>query len=294
MRSVSVVVPTRDRPAALARCLAALSLQETSGSFEVIVVDDADEPQAETVELLEADPRARLLRTRGRGAAAARNAGVRAAKGSIVAFADDDCVPSPAWLDALAGAIEAGADVAGGRTDNGVAGDPFVAASEAIRRHLEEWARARPAVPFVASNNLACRRALALEVPFDESYAGAGGEDRDWCARAALHGARFQHVEDAVLAHVPDMALAGFWRQHVRYGRGAFRFARSPASGRRWQPLGFYAGLVRRGFADGTAVGLLVLLAQLATGWGYLREAARAAAAPSPPARSPRRHRPKV
>lgn len=274
MTSVSVVVPTRDRPDALARCLDALSLQRTDAAFEVLVVDDAGEPSRETAELVRLHPRARLVRTCGRGAAAARNAGVQAACGAVVLFADDDCVPSPTWVGALAGAIEGGADVAGGRTENGVPGDPFVAASEAIRLHLEAWTRDRAVPPFLASNNLGCRRALALEVPFDESYAGAGGEDRDWCARATSRGARFAYVDEAVVAHVPAVDLAAFWRQHVRYGRGARRFHSSPGGGRRWQPPAFYAGLVRRGFAEGPAAGVLVVIAQMATASGYVRQAA--------------------
>lgn len=274
MTSISVVVPTRERLVPLSRCLAALSGQRSRAAIEIVVVDDAAVSRPETARLVAATSRARFVQTHGRGAAAARNAGVAAAAGSVLLFTDDDCVPLPSWADALAGALESGADVAGGRTENGVPGDPFVAASEAIRHHLEQWTRDHTEIPFVASNNLACWRQLALQVPFDETYTGAGGEDRDWCARAARLGARFEYVEGAVLTHAPAVDLAGFWRQHVRYGRGACRFGGSPASERRLQPPAFYASLIRRGFADGAAAGLLVALAQVATAAGYLREAA--------------------
>lgn len=279
MRAVSVVVPTRDRPGALARCLRAL--RPGGDLFEIVVVDDAIDPGPETAALVEAHPGARLVRTGGRGAAAARNAGVRAAAGSVVLFLDDDCMPGAGWVAALAAAVEGGADVAGGRTEIGRPHDPYVVASESIRRHLEEWTRSREAAPFLASNNVACRRLLALEVPFDESYRGAGGEDRDWCARLAARGARFAYVEEAVLSHVPALGLRGFWQQHVRYGRGAFRFGGSPASARRCHPPGFYACLLRRGFSEGALAGMLVVLAQMATASGYVREAASSLATSS-------------
>jgi len=274
MMQISVVIPTRDRPRPLARCLAALADQQSCGDYEVIVVDDGSS-RSEVIEgIVAAEPRARLVRAAGCGAAAARNAGARVASGSVLLFTDDDCVPAPGWAEGLARALTLCADVAGGRTENGVPGDPFVAASEAIREHLEQWSRERPHPPFIASNNLAVRRALVLQMPFDEAFAGAGGEDRDWCARAAAGGARFARAHEAVVTHVPVIGLVSFWRQHVRYGRGAYRFGGSRASGGRLQTPSFYTGLVRRGFADGVLPGLLVTLAQVATSAGYVQEAA--------------------
>ncbi len=274
MTQISVVIPTRDRSRPLARCLAALAEQEGCGDFEVVVVDDGSSRSTVTAEIVASDSRARLVHAGGAGAAAARNVGVRAARGAVLLFTDDDCVPARRWVAGLTGAFALGADVVGGRTENGVPGDPFVAASEAIREHLEQWSRVRPRPPFIASNNLACARELALAMPFDEAYAGAGGEDRDWCARAALRGARFAYADDAVVTHAPGIGLAGFWRQHVRYGRGAYRFGGSTASGGRLQQPGFYVSLVQRGFAEGLLPGLLVALAQIATTAGYAREAA--------------------
>lgn len=274
MTQISVVIPTRDRPRPLQLCLTALAAQEACGDFEVVVVDDGSARSPVTAEIVASDPRARLVHADGTGAAAARNVGARAARGSVLLFTDDDCVPARRWVAELARVLGDGVDVAGGRTENGVPGDPFVAASEAIREHLEQWSRERSRPPFIASNNLACTRELALAMPFDEAYAAAGGEDRDWCARAALRGARFAYADAAVVTHVPGIDLAGFWRQHVRYGRGAYRFGGSAASGGRLQPPGFYVSLVRRGFAEGLLPGLLVALAQVATTAGYAREAA--------------------
>lgn len=83
---VSVIVPTRDRPALLAEALASLAAQ-TLADFECIVVDDGG---AHGV-ALPADARFRLVRRDwSGGAAAARNTGIAEARGRYVAFLDDD------------------------------------------------------------------------------------------------------------------------------------------------------------------------------------------------------------
>jgi glycosyltransferase involved in cell wall biosynthesis len=91
---VSVIVPTRDRPALLAEALASLRAQSVT-DFECIVVDDAgSEPAA-----LPEDARFRLVR-RGEagGPAQARNTGIEHARGRCVAFLDDDDVYLPERL----------------------------------------------------------------------------------------------------------------------------------------------------------------------------------------------------
>src|SRR5437660_469253 len=95
---VSVVVPSHDRPEGLARLLAGLRRQTLAPErFEVIVVDDGSSEPAvvDSRELL-----VRVLRhEQSRGPAAARNSGWRAASADVVAFIDDDCVPSERWLE---------------------------------------------------------------------------------------------------------------------------------------------------------------------------------------------------
>jgi len=101
----SIVIPTRNRPQALARCLRALSEQRTNRSFEVIVVDDGSSPPTMAAEL-ELVPHARLIGSGGVGPAAARNLGVHAAQGSFILFTDDDTGPSPHWVESACAFLE--------------------------------------------------------------------------------------------------------------------------------------------------------------------------------------------
>ena len=129
---------------------------------------------------------------------------------------------------------------------------------------------------FAPTSNLACRAEVCAAVPFDETYPLAAGEDRDWCARLVASGRTLAFVPDAVVRHHQELTPAGFWRQQVRYGRGAYRFRAGQGTLRRPEPAAFYVGLLRRGFADGLRAGLLVGVAQVATAVGMVQEAVAA------------------
>jgi O-antigen biosynthesis protein len=100
---VSVVVATRDRPAMLVECLASI-LRQDYGRIEVIVVDNAPRSSA-TAEAVRSrfgeEPRIRYVREDRAGISFARNRGVAAARGRIVAFTDDDVRVDEGWLTAL-------------------------------------------------------------------------------------------------------------------------------------------------------------------------------------------------
>ena len=99
---VSIVVPTKDRAHELARCLDSLTSIDYP-RFEIIVVDNApsDEETRKIVQSFADDSRVRYVRENIAGSSRARNRGTAEAKGSIVAFTDDDVLVDPQWLNAL-------------------------------------------------------------------------------------------------------------------------------------------------------------------------------------------------
>lgn len=95
---VSLVICTRDRPLALARCLASLTGQR-SAPGELIVVDNSIDRTAHAVC---ADlPQVTYLHAPSPGLSRARNAGLRTATRPIIAFTDDDVEPHPGWLSEI-------------------------------------------------------------------------------------------------------------------------------------------------------------------------------------------------
>ena len=111
--TVSVIVPALDASATIPRTLAALAAQEIDVDYEVIVVDDGSDDQ--TAEIAERAG-ATVVRQERQGPAAARNAGVAASRGDVLAFTDADCYPTPAWLAHGLDAMRS-ADLVQGRVD---------------------------------------------------------------------------------------------------------------------------------------------------------------------------------
>jgi len=97
--SATVVVCTRDRPDDLARCLPGLQALAAQG-HEVIIVDNCPSDDR-TARLVAGYPMIRYLYEPRPGLDIARNCGILAAKGEVVAFTDDDVVIDSAWLAAL-------------------------------------------------------------------------------------------------------------------------------------------------------------------------------------------------
>lgn len=259
----AVVIPTRDRPAALRRCLAAVRGQ-TGVELEVVVVDDGSR-SPERVVAVAREFDARLVRLEGEGPAAARNAGVAEADAEVVLLLDDDCIARAGWAGALvAAALSAPLVVAAGEVLVPSGANVWLRASERIAVEAEVASR------FVRTINLACRREILLDLPFDERFRSAAGEDRDWCVRAERAGVSFVRVPGIGVEHAAASDATAFLRQHARYGR-ALRLLRRkgthvPMSGRALRrSLG-------AGFGESPAVGLAMVAAQAATAVGIALE----------------------
>jgi glycosyltransferase involved in cell wall biosynthesis len=273
---VTVVVPTRDRPIPLARCLTALAAQDV-GPIEIVVVDDGSSDESTVAAIVGRVDGARVVRAEGRGPAVARNLGARLASAPVICFTDDDCAPGPEWARLLVAALDS-AGAAAGPTRNADVRASCAEAAQTITNHLVDRSRrgvrGDETVGFVPSCNLAVRGDTMRGVPFDEDFPLAAGEDREWCARLAVAGVTIRWVPEAEVRHHQDMPWRSFWRQQVRYGRGARRHHMTQPRGQRIQDVGFYTSLVRRGFADGPRVGALVVVAQAAIAAGIVAETA--------------------
>ena len=110
---VSVIMPLFNGAATVERSLGSV-LGQTWGRLEVLVVDDGSgDDGAERVSALFAgDDRLRLIRQANRGAAAARNLAIAQARGELIAPLDADDIWAPAFIERLAGALQAAGDQA--------------------------------------------------------------------------------------------------------------------------------------------------------------------------------------
>jgi GT2 family glycosyltransferase len=224
----SIVVPTCDRESALDGCLDALgSLEAPTRSFEVIVVDDGGSgPLDELIAPYSRSLDLTLHRQPNRGPGAARNAGAQLARGELLAFIDDDVRVSAGWLGAMDQAARAAPSAAfGGRIAPPDGAGRSAAVSELIV-DLATERRERPAAPsFLPSSNLVVPAAdFHLVGGFDRALRVS--EDRELCRRWLASGRSLAYVAGAACTHAKRLTVAGFAKQHFRYGQGAFAFQR--------------------------------------------------------------------
>ena len=222
---VSVVVATHERPQRLTRLLAALAKQEGVGPFEVVVVDDASSDDTwDQIRHWEQSLPFSLRPFRldhNAGPAVARNRGWREARGPVVAFIDDDCVPVETWLATLVAEMEE-ADVVQGRT----APDP-----DQLHRLGPFSLTVDIATPGLFETcNIAYRRRLLVSLEgFDERYRYPYGEDVDLGWRAKKAGARTAFATGALVHHdVSASSVVGKLRSTRRLEGAVMALASHP------------------------------------------------------------------
>jgi glycosyltransferase involved in cell wall biosynthesis len=230
----SIVIPTRNRWKLLREVLEALGRQEGAPPFEVIVVDDGSTEAGFDPETLHHPYPIRCLRQESRGPAAARNRGVRVARGQYVAFLGDDTVPEPNWLREHESAHRA----RGHSSDVAVLGytawHPRIRVTPWLEYLNEEGPQfgyrlindpERVGYPFFYTSNVSLARSWLLEEPFDESFPDAAWEDIEAAWRMTRKGLRIVYHPVARVLHDHPTDPEQFRERQIRAGRSAVRFA---------------------------------------------------------------------
>ena len=248
---VTVVVCTMGEEPRLLRTVASVLGQEHVDDLELVVVDNRPASGRVAALLRDVhDPRLRIVPEPKPGLSAARNAGVRAARGDLVAFTDDDAYADPAWVARLVepfahadavvcttglvlpaeietpaqllfeefGAFDKGFDrlVWSARPTTGLAG-------------LGRPGEGGPLFPYSAGvfgsgNNMAFRRTWLAEQPFDEALGAGtptrGGEDLDAYLRVILADAVLVYEPAALVWHAARREMSALQGQLYGYGSG--------------------------------------------------------------------------
>lgn len=202
MPTVTVVIPTYNRPTLVVEAIASVRRQ-TLADWEAVVVDDgSDEPSRAAVEGL-ADPRIRYVYQRNAGLAAARNAGIRLSRAPYVAFLDDDDLWLPTKLAAQVLVLDDRPEV-GLVTGGWLCVDEKGATLKEVRPwqwrpnlDLHTWLYACPSVP---SAVMVRREWLERAGGFDEGLR-QHAEDWDLWLRLAGAGCPMAWVEEVVCAY---------------------------------------------------------------------------------------------
>lgn len=248
--TISIVVPTVGRPtlpALVARCV----LSAPAAVIEVVVVDDAPGPPAAPQVRRTGRPMVRVVRSGGRGPAAARNAGWKAARGQWVAFVDDDLVLPAGWTEDLVSdlaAAPAGAVASQGRLEV-----PLPA-----HRPPTDWERQTAGLvgaPWITADIAYRRWALVAVGGFDESFPRAYREDVDLALRAQAHGS----IVTGRRVSVHPVRPAPWWVSVARQAGNADDVRMWRKHGPSWRArAGAPAGRKRRHVATSASLALAV------------------------------------
>ena len=186
-------------------------------NYDVVVVDDGS---TDDTAAIAAQYDVRLIRTPNRGLSSARNTGLAAATGEIVAYLDDDAYPDPHWLTYLAATFLSTSHVGVGGPNIAPAGDGPIA--ECVARapggpvHVLVTDREAEHIP---GCNMAFRTAYLEAIGgFDPRFRTAG-DDVDVCWRLQDRGWTLGFHPAAMVWHHRRNSVRTYWRQQIGYGK---------------------------------------------------------------------------
>jgi GT2 family glycosyltransferase len=241
---VSVVVPTHDRADHLTSCLQSL-LTLHYPRYEIIIVDNAPTTAA-TLELVQKSQKEsahlRYVREDRPGVSWARNSGIAAAKGEIIAFTDDDVIVDIHWLTELVRTFSYAEDVqcATGailplelETPAQCLFERYAAFPGAFKQRIFNMGKHHPRTPlfpfvagsFGAGANMAFRASFIRHLAgFDPALGGDGpsrnGQDIDTFFNVIIEGRTLVYNPAAFLYHQHRRTFSGLRKQVFRYGVG--------------------------------------------------------------------------
>ena len=271
---ISIIIPIRNEATCIEWTLSQLITQSyPSDRFEILCVDGRSTDQTRSLVRQYADryPNVHLLDNPGRLSSAARNVGIRHARGEVILIVDGHCeIGTPHYIAHVAAAFEESkADVLGRPQPLDITGaTPLQRAIAAVRNsrlghHPESFIYSNtPQVVPAKSVGVAYRRYVFDKIGlFDETFdAHEDGEFNYRCDRAGLV---CYFTPDIAVRYRPRNSLPGLFRQMVRYGRGRVRLFRK-------HPETFELGtLIPVIFLLGLVLGPLVCLAIPLASFGY-------------------------
>ena len=215
-KSASIIIPTFNGASRIGKCLDSLSGQTAGLDVEILVIDDGSTDNIAAV--AGGYSSVRLITQANAGPAAARNRGALAARGKILLFTDDDCVPMPNWLDAMLAPFA----------------DPEVVGAKGVYRTHQRGLAARfvqteyedkyrlmarlPDIDFVDTYSAGFRRDRFLEMRgYDTSFPVACAEDIELSYRMSARGWKMKFVPSAIVYHTHPDTMSRYLKKKYKF-----------------------------------------------------------------------------
>ena len=213
---VSVVVCSYNGAATLRGCLEALQKVDYP-DFEVILVDDGSKDSTQSI--VAEFPLVKNILQPNRGLSVARNVGMQAASGEIIAYTDSDCMPDSDWLYFLVSTLLHSSYAAvGGPNLNPPAQGPIPAAVAACPGAPTHVLLSDTEAEHIPGCNMAYWKSVLEEIGgFDPEFRTAG-DDVDLCWRLMQAGHRVGFSPSALVWHHRRFTMQAYFRQQKGYG----------------------------------------------------------------------------
>lgn len=229
MPEITVVVPVFNARQRAKKCLASL-VRQNYENYEIILVDDCSSDG--TYELVkrsvDQSKRTRIRQTpENLGAAAARNLGIKEARGEYIAFTDCDCVVDNHWVEGLIEClITKKGEVAGGGVKTPQEIGFFARSLGTLRKPGPKLVSEDEAEDIPTCNAIFKKALLERMNCFDETFESSGGEDTDLCARIKQENIPIYYTPKAIVWHYHKSGFIPFIKWRFNSGIGLSRFAR--------------------------------------------------------------------
>jgi len=214
---ISIIVPSHNSEKTIQKNLESLLKQDYKGRYEIIVVDSSKD---KTPDIVSKFP-VKLIKQKPKGPAAARNLGVKKAKGNIVVFIDSDCIAPKNWLRNLLKPFSNKNVVAVAGTYKTKNKESLIArftGYEIEQRH--ERMRMFKYIDFVATYNCAYRKRIFIKLGgFNKKFTQA--EDADLSFRIVKRGYKIRYQPSAYVYHYHPSTLTKYLKQ--KFWRGYWK-----------------------------------------------------------------------
>lgn len=216
--TTSVIIPAYNSEKTIGECLKSLKKQ-TEKPGEIIVVDDGSRDRTTQTT---GKSGVRIIKQEHAGPAAARNRGVRAARGEIILFTDADCIPDRDWVKEMLASFQ----------DSKIAGvqGSYKTRQKALLARFAQFEieqrykrlSGRKYIDFMGTYSAAYRRDLFLKFRgFDEGFPEASGEDPELSFRLFEAGHKMVFNPMAMVFHQHPDTLRKYLKQ--KFGRAKWR-----------------------------------------------------------------------